>query len=46
MPTSVTWEALAGYETEDTTAGSQEFACTANACEVVDFPSSIVTPTE
>ena len=46
MPTSVAWESLAGYETEDTTAGSQEFACTANACEIVDFPSSIITPTE
>ena len=46
MPISVDWEALAAYETEDTTVGSQEFACTANACEVVDFPSSIVASTE
>ena len=46
MPTSVAWEAFATYEKEDTTSGSQEFACTANACEVVDFPSAMIATTE
>ena len=46
MPTTVAWEAFATYEKEDTTTGSQEFACTASGCEVVDFPSSMVATTE
>ena len=39
MPTGVDWEELSAYEKEDLTVGSQELACTADSCEVVDFPS-------
>ena len=38
MPTDVAWDSFSGYEKEDLTTGSQELACTANSCEVVDFP--------
>ena len=38
MPTDVAWDSFSGYEKEDLTIGSQELACTANSCEVVDFP--------
>ena len=41
MPNEVDWESFAAYETEDTTTGTQEFACTANSCEIVDFPTPI-----
>ena len=41
MPNGVDWESFAAYETEDTTTGTQEFACTANSCEIVDFPTPI-----
>ena len=41
MPKEVYWESFAHYETEDRTTGSQEFACTANSCEIVDFPTPI-----
>lgn len=34
MPT-IDWGELKTYETEDTTTGSQEFACTGNVCEIV-----------
>ncbi len=34
MPRSVDWSALAGYETQDMTVGSQELACTAGGCEI------------
>jgi len=36
MPTNVDWKELEQYEKEDNTTGSQEFACTGNACEIVD----------
>ena len=39
MPTDVAWDSFSDYEKEDLTTGSQELACTANSCEVVDFPS-------
>ena len=39
MPTDVAWDSFSDYEKEDLTMGSQELACTANSCEVVDFPS-------
>tara|TARA_R100000315_G_scaffold62205_1_gene42717 strand:- start:201 stop:2150 length:1950 start_codon:yes stop_codon:yes gene_type:complete len=42
MPTDVDWEEFSAYEKEDLTTGSQELACTATSCEVVDFPS--ITP--
>mgnify|MGYP005818544397 FL=1 len=41
MPTDVDWDCFSDYEKEDLTGGSQEFACTANSCEIVDFPSII-----
>lgn len=33
MP-EINWDALAEYDTEDTTSGSQELACVAGACEL------------
>jgi ribonucleoside-diphosphate reductase alpha chain len=40
MPNRIPWESLPLYELEDTTSGSQELACTAGACEVVDLVSA------
>lgn len=37
MPSSVNWSLLPLYETEDGTKGSQELACIAGECEVVDL---------
>jgi ribonucleoside-diphosphate reductase alpha chain len=37
MPAEIHWEDLPFWETEDSTVGSQELACTAGACEVVDL---------
>jgi len=39
MPTSIDWEALAIYETEDRTTGTQELACSSGVCEISDFGS-------
>jgi ribonucleotide reductase alpha subunit len=36
MP-KIDWSSLSFYEKQDTTTGSQELACTAGACEVVDL---------
>jgi ribonucleoside-triphosphate reductase len=36
-PKSIEWERLAEYELEDNTESSQTFACTSDACEVVDI---------
>jgi len=36
-PKSIDWVALAEYELEDNTESSQTFACTSDACEVVDI---------
>ena len=33
------WTRLADYEEKDMTAGSQELACSADGCEVVDLTS-------
>ena len=41
MPIGVNWESFSSYEKEDLTSGTQELACTADACEVVDFPSVV-----
>jgi ribonucleoside-diphosphate reductase alpha chain len=41
MPEKVEWEEFSSYEKEDLTSGTQELACTADACEIVDFPSVI-----
>jgi ribonucleoside-triphosphate reductase (thioredoxin) len=37
MPKNVNWNKLSEYEKEDYTAGSQELACSAGVCEVVDL---------
>ena len=37
---SVEWSDLSQYEMEDNTAGTQTFACSGNACDVVDLTSS------
>ncbi|MCZ0981893.1 hypothetical protein O1L60_31275 [Streptomyces diastatochromogenes] len=37
MPATLHWEDLPFWETEDSTTGSQELACTAGVCEVVDL---------
>jgi ribonucleoside-triphosphate reductase len=36
-PKSIAWEKLSEYELEDNTESSQTFACTSDACEVVDI---------
>ena len=37
MPKRIPWESLPLYELEDSTTGSQELACTAGACDIVDL---------
>jgi len=37
MPSSINWDALSLYETEDTTSGTQALACVAGECEIVDI---------
>ena len=37
MPSRIDWTALALYEQEDNTSGSQTFACASGACEIVDL---------
>ena len=37
MPTKIDWIELSKYELEDTTVGSQEYACTGDKCEIVDL---------
>ena len=44
MPKKVDWESFKDYEKEDTTSGSQELACTAGICEIVDFPAFTPVP--
>jgi ribonucleoside-diphosphate reductase alpha chain len=39
MPKAIDWTKLREYEREDNTTGSQELACTAGVCEVVDIAS-------
>ena len=36
-PTTIDWSLMSKYEQEDETKSSQEFACTADVCEVVDI---------
>jgi ribonucleoside-triphosphate reductase (thioredoxin) len=43
MPSSISWEMLSLYETEDGTTGSQELSCVAGACEIVDISSTMQT---
>jgi ribonucleoside-diphosphate reductase alpha chain len=40
MPATIKWSDLALYELIDSTTGSQELACVANSCDVVDLTSS------
>jgi len=37
MPTVIDWQKLQDFEREDNTKGSQELACTAGVCELVDI---------
>lgn len=37
MPPEIRWEDIAFYETEDGTTGTQDLACSAGYCEVVDI---------
>lgn len=37
MPKDVDWSKLQLFEKEDNTTGSQEFACSSGACEIVDI---------
>jgi len=37
MPKNINWSELSRFEKEDTTKGSQELACTAGSCELVDI---------
>jgi len=39
FPRSITWEMLSLYETVDTTTGTQDLACSAGVCEIVDITS-------
>ena len=34
MPSDINWQDLQGFEDQDNTIGSQEFACVGNSCEV------------
>ena len=36
-PENIDWNRLMDYEKEDTTAGSQTFACSGDTCEIVDI---------
>ena len=40
MPVNVDWSRLSVYEKTDTTTGSQELACSAGVCDLVDLPTS------
>jgi ribonucleoside-diphosphate reductase alpha chain len=37
MPKDIDWSKLSDVEKEDTTRGTQELACTAGVCELVDI---------
>ncbi len=40
IPHTVDWSLLSAYELEDSTTSSQDLACVAGACEVIDFGSA------
>ena len=40
MPKNVDWSKLSEYEQKDFTVASQELACSAGQCEVVDLPTA------
>ena len=37
FPDNITWDMLTFYEVEDSTTGTQDLACAAGACEIVDI---------
>ena len=37
MPAKIDWSKLSDYETEDTSKGTQTFACVGGSCEIVDL---------
>ena len=37
MPPKIDWAKLSNYETEDTSKGTQTFACVGGSCEIVDL---------
>ena len=37
MPTNIDWNTLQEFEEQDNTKGSQELACSAGVCELVDI---------
>ena len=37
IPERIDWAKLSEYEKEDTTKGSQTFACSSGVCEIVDL---------
>lgn len=37
MPDRIDWSTLAAYETEDSTTGSQELACTSGVCSIIEI---------
>ena len=41
MPKNVDWSKLSEYEQKDFTVASQELACSAGVCEVVDLPAAL-----
>lgn len=43
MPEHIDWSLLSTYEFEDTTTGTQELACVAGNCEIVDVKSEAST---
>ena len=45
MPKNVDWSILSEYEKTDMTSGSQELACSATLCEMVDLVSPILQTT-
>ena len=40
MPTTIDWNDLADFESEDMTSGAQTLSCSAGACEIVDLGGS------
>ena len=40
MPKTINWSALSMYELEDSTTGTQAFACVSGECEIVDIGST------
>jgi ribonucleoside-diphosphate reductase alpha chain len=44
FPRSITWEMLSLYETVDSTTGTQDLACSAGVCEIVDITSQSTSP--